>query len=103
MSRFHFSRCFKASFGQTPHAYRTTLRIERARHLLIVSDRSVTELCMALGFSSVSSFSLLFARHVGMSATVYRRQLRAMAASPRRFPAELVPMCFASRYCPAPR
>ena len=75
LTRFHFIRLFKAIFGETPHQYRSRAQIEKARHLLILTNLSITEICMAVGFSSLGSFSALFSRRVGnvavgISATV---------------------------------
>ena len=74
VSPFHFIRQFQALFGETPHQYRIRARLERAKDLLESSDYSVTDVCMEVGFSSLGSFSDLFARRVGMAPSVYRRQ-----------------------------
>jgi AraC-like DNA-binding protein len=94
LSPFHFIRLFKAVFGETPHQYRSNAQIERAKTLLILSDRNVTEVCMAVGFSSLGSFSSLFTRRVGVSPTAWRRRHRPAAGRPREIPAELIPGCF---------
>lgn len=78
MSPFHFIRQFRAVFGETPHQFRIQARLERAKHLLAQSDSSVTDVCMDVGFSSLGSFSDLFARRVGAAPTAYRRQVRSM-------------------------
>ena len=57
LTRFHFIRLFKAVFGETPHQYRLRAQIEKAKHLLILTDSSITDICMAVGFSSHGSFS----------------------------------------------
>ncbi|HEX6993117.1 MAG TPA: helix-turn-helix transcriptional regulator [Gammaproteobacteria bacterium] len=72
MSPFHFIRRFSAVFGETPHQFRTRARIERAKALL-EAGASVTDVCVEVGFSSLGSFSDLFARRVGMSPSAYRR------------------------------
>jgi AraC-like DNA-binding protein len=82
-SRFHFIRLFKAVFGETPHQYRSRAQIEQAKHLLILTDWSVTEVCMALGFSSLGSFSALFSRRVGMSPSAFQRRHRPATGSAR--------------------
>jgi len=64
LTRFHFIRLFKAVFGETPHQYRSRAQIEKAKHLLILTDLSITDVCMAVGFSSLGSFSALFSRRV---------------------------------------
>jgi AraC-like DNA-binding protein len=93
LTRFHFIRLFKAIFGETPHQYRSRSQIERAKHLLILTDGSVTEVCMAVGFSSLGSFSALFSRRVGISPSEFQRQYRRMAGTPRRLPPSLIPGC----------
>jgi AraC family transcriptional regulator len=76
LSPNHFLRMFKATFHQTPHQYLTTKRLEQARHLLLHTNLSVTEICFAVGFESLGSFSWLFRRQVGLSPEGYRRQKR---------------------------
>src|SRR3954463_10934526 len=61
MAPFHFIRQFSALFGDTPHQFRVRARLDRARHMLAVEDHPVTRVCMELGYSSVGSFSTLFA------------------------------------------
>ncbi|MGC1813328.1 MAG: helix-turn-helix transcriptional regulator, partial [Solirubrobacterales bacterium] len=63
----HFSRTFRRSFGETPHQYLISRRLERARHLLRTTELSVAEICLEVGFSSVGSFTTTFTRHVGVS------------------------------------
>jgi AraC-like DNA-binding protein len=74
MSPFHFIRQFAAIFGETPHQFRIRARLERAKHLLALSDYSVTDVCMEVGFSSLGSFSTLFAHPSA-------RRLRNIAAN----------------------
>ena len=95
MSAWHFLRLFRRTFGETPHQFLTRLRIDRAKHLLTVSGRSVTDICFDVGFSSLGSFSTLFARHVGESPHAFRRRVRAWVRVPGRHPWALVPYCFA--------
>lgn len=73
ISPYHFIRQFQALFGQTPHQLRIAARLERAKELLVADGASVTDVCMTIGFSSVGSFSSLFARRIGASPTAYRR------------------------------
>ncbi len=77
ISRFHFVRQFKAVFGETPVQFRTRMRLEHAKHLLIHSDDSITDICMAVGFSSLGSFSALFSKRFGRSPSVYREELKS--------------------------
>jgi AraC-like DNA-binding protein len=88
VSPFHFIRQFQALFGETPHQYRIRARLERAKDLLASSDYSVTDVCMEVGFSSLGSFSDLFARRIGMPPSVYRRERRIRIAVPGIVPAD---------------
>jgi AraC-like DNA-binding protein len=72
MSTAHFSRQFHAAYGETPYAYLMTRRIERAKALLRLGDLSITAVCMAVGCSSLGSFSARFTQMVGETPTAYR-------------------------------
>ncbi|WP_202512198.1 helix-turn-helix transcriptional regulator [Streptomyces sp. SID3343] len=72
MSAGHFSRSFRAAFGETPYSYLMTRRIERAKALLRRGDLSVTEVCFAVGCTSLGSFSSRFTELVGESPSTYR-------------------------------
>jgi transcriptional regulator GlxA family with amidase domain len=72
MSAGHFSRSFRAAYGETPYAYLMTRRIERAKALLRRGDLSVTDVCMAVGCTSLGSFSTRFTELVGVSPSIYR-------------------------------
>jgi AraC-like DNA-binding protein len=72
LSKAHFSRAFRDAFGETPHGYLLTRRLERAAALLRQTDRSVAEICLAVGLQSVGSFTTSFGRAYGMSPTSYR-------------------------------
>jgi AraC-like DNA-binding protein len=74
LSPAHFSRCFRAVFGETPHRYLQRRRVERSMFLLRETGRSVTEVCFAVGFSSLGSFSRTFREIVGESPSDYRRR-----------------------------
>ncbi|WP_345348060.1 helix-turn-helix transcriptional regulator [Actinoallomurus liliacearum] len=74
MSAGHLSREFKRAYGEPPYAYLMTRRIERAMALLRRGDLSVTEICFAVGCSSLGTFSTRFTELVGMPPSVYRRQ-----------------------------
>src|ERR1700757_2123075 len=67
LSRAHFSREFRRAFGESPHAYLLTRRLERAAALLRDTDRSVLDICLAVGLSSVGSFTTSFKRTFGLS------------------------------------
>ena len=72
LSPAHFSREFARAFGQTPHQYLLHRRLERAAELLRNTDRSVAEICFAVGLQSVGSFTTSFGRELGVSPTAYR-------------------------------
>src|SRR5581483_3954299 len=72
LSRAHFSREFRRAFGESPHAYLLTRRLERAASLLRSTDRSVAEICLDVGLQSVGSFTTSFTRIHGFSPTAYR-------------------------------
>ena len=71
-SRYHFARAFTTAYGETPRAYLTRRRIERAKTLLRTANLSVTEICFLVGFSSLGSFSTRFRDQVGWSPSEYR-------------------------------
>jgi transcriptional regulator GlxA family with amidase domain len=72
VSKYHFARSFEAAYGETPIRYLTRRRIERAQDLLRSANLTVTEVCMAVGFASLGSFSARFSQLVGESPTAYR-------------------------------
>ena len=74
MSPAHFSRKFLAAYGETPYSYLMTRRIERAKALLRRGDLSVTEVCFAVGCSSLGTFSTRFTELVGVPPSTYREQ-----------------------------
>jgi transcriptional regulator GlxA family with amidase domain len=72
LSRAHFSREFRRAFGESPHAYLLTRRLERAAALLRITDRSVADICFSVGLQSVGSFTSSFTRTYGVSPAAYR-------------------------------
>jgi AraC-like DNA-binding protein len=83
MSSAHFSREFRATYGETPYGYLMTRRIERAKALLRRGDLSVTEVCLEVGCTSLGSFSARFTKLVGETPTAYRaRDHGALAGVP---------------------
>src|SRR6059036_4268048 len=80
MSPAHFSRQFRAAYGETPYSYLMTRRIERAKALLRRGDMSVTDVCFAVGCTSLGSFSSRFTELVGESPSAYRARGHAPAA-----------------------
>jgi AraC-like DNA-binding protein len=87
LSRAHFSRAFRRAFGESPHGYLLTRRLERAAALLRTTDRSVAEICLSVGLQSVGSFTTSFGRTYGLSPMAYR------AAFPPASQLALVPSC----------
>ena len=72
VSEAHFSRTFRAVFGETPHRYLQRRRVERSMFLLRETDRSVTDICFAVGFTSLGTFSRMFREIVGETPSGYR-------------------------------
>ncbi|MFW3171742.1 helix-turn-helix transcriptional regulator [Geodermatophilus sp. CPCC 206100] len=87
VSKYHLVRCFEAAYGETPIRYLTRRRIERAQDLLRSANLTVTEICMAVGYASLGSFSTRFRRLVGESPAAYRDRWAARGAAH-------VPGCF---------
>jgi AraC-like DNA-binding protein len=91
LSRAHFSREFRRVFGESPHAYLLTRRLERAAALLRATDRSVADICFSVGLQSVGSFTTSFARVFGKPPAAYRASLPPASAYAR------VPSCVLQR------
>ena len=72
LSRAHFSREFRSAFGESPHSYLLTRRMERAAALLRTTDRSVTDICFSVGLQSLGSFTTSFKRTYGVAPAGYR-------------------------------
>jgi AraC-like DNA-binding protein len=92
LSRAHFSREFRRAFGESPHAYLLTRRLERAAALLRMTDRSVADVCFSVGLRSLGSFTTSFTRTYGMSPGAYRR------AYPPAARWALIPTCVLRAY-----
>jgi AraC-like DNA-binding protein len=86
VSEAHFIRTFRATFGETPHRYLQRRRVERSMWLLRESDRSVTDICLDVGFTSLGTFSRTFREIVGVSPAAYRRSSGPVGGA--------VPTCF---------
>ena len=99
ISPFHFIRQFEAVFGLTPHQFRIHCRLQTARHLLATGEYSVTDACFAAGFSSLGSFSALFARRMGETPSAYRRRLRPLVQVPGTAFVTLRPGCLTLMGC----
>jgi AraC-like DNA-binding protein len=92
LSRAHFSREFRRAFGESPHGYLLTRRLERAAALLRDTDRPVIDICFAVGLRSLGSFTTSFTRTYGRSPTAYR------ASFPPAADRALVPACVLRAY-----
>ncbi|MER6748425.1 helix-turn-helix transcriptional regulator [Streptomyces sp. PDY-4] len=90
MSPGHFQRSFRTAYGQTPYAYLMTRRIERAKALLRRGDLTVTEVCIAVGCTSLGSFSARFTELVGETPSAYRARSHEESA--------VIPPCVARMY-----
>ena len=95
-SKFHFCRLFRKIYGQTPHQYLTAVRIDKAVSLL-ESGSSVKEACLAVGFDSISSFTGLFKRRIGMSPAEFQRNRHKVFEEISRIPLKHIPNCFAEK------
>ena len=102
MSAGHLSREFKLAYGESPYGYLMTRRIERAMALLRRGDLSVTEVCFAVGCSSVGTFSTRFTELVGVPPSVYRRQAARLRAGIPSCVAKQVSRPIRNREAPAP-
>ena len=92
LSKAHFAREFRRAFGEPPHAYLMTRRLERAAALLRTTDRSVADICLSVGWQSIGSFTTSFTRTYGASPTVYR------AGFPPAVAHAVVPSCIVRAY-----
>src|SRR5262245_8871245 len=89
VSEAHFIRTFRATFGETPHRYLQRRRVERAMFMLRETERSVSDICLDVGFTSLGTFSRTFHQIVGQSPTAYRERAADLRA---------VPACFAKAW-----
>ena len=96
-SKFHFMRLFKKIYGKSPHHYLTSLRIEKAK-VLLQNNMGVKEVCTAVGFESLSSFSGLFKKTVGLSPSGYWAKEQAKKALILETPLHFVPACFSYQH-----
>ena len=102
MSAGHLSRQFRLAYGESPYSYLMTRRIERAMALLRRGDLSVTEICFAVGCSSLGTFSTRFTELVGVPPSVYRRESAQAAAGMPPCVAKRVTRPIRNREAPAP-
>ncbi len=92
LSRAHFSREFRRAFGESPHAYLLTRRLERAAALLRMTDRSIIDICLSVGLQSIGSFTTSFTRMYGIPPSAYRESFPPASAM------ALVPGCIVRAY-----
>src|SRR5262245_5878078 len=92
LSRAHFSREFRRAFGESPHVYLLTRRLERAAALLRTTDRSIADICYSVGLASLGSFTTSFTRMFGSSPAAYRASFPPAAAQ------VVVPSCVVRAY-----
>ena len=97
LPRAHFSREFRRAFGESPHAYLLTRRLERAAALLRSTDHSVADICLSVGLTSLGSFTTSFTRTYGMPPAAYR------ASFPPAVSQALIPTCVLRAYARVPR
>jgi len=102
LSAGHLSRAFKLAYGESPYGYLMTRRIERAMALLRRGDLSVTEVCFAVGCSSLGSFSTRFSELVGVSPSTYRREASDRTAEMPACVAKQVTRPIRNREAPLP-
>ncbi len=95
-SKFHFIRMFKNIYGKTPHQYLILVRIRKAMELLKTST-PVSDVCYAIGFESLGSFSVLFKRIVGVTPSEYLIQHREIKTQIAKTPLAFIPGCFAEK------
>lgn len=93
-SKFHFIRLFKSVYQKTPHQYLTSIRIDKAQ-LFLQEGKSVRDACFLVGFDSISTFSGLFKKEVGISPAQYVNNYKRRLADIKRSPLAFVPGCYA--------
>lgn len=96
-SKYHFVRLFRSIYGRTPHQYLTDVRIRQARKLL-ADEATVAAACYAVGFDSISSFTGLFRRRVGVTPAAFQRDELQKKAEIDARPIKFVPNCFVEKH-----
>jgi AraC-like DNA-binding protein len=94
-SKYHFIRLFKKIYNKTPHQYLITVRVKNAKQLL-KTDKSIIDVCYSIGFESVSSFTELFRKHVGMTPSIYKIREQKLKIEILKAPFKFIPGCFSS-------
>jgi AraC-like DNA-binding protein len=95
-SKFHFIRLFKKTYVRTPHQYLTFVRIEQSK-LLLQKDNTIAEVCYAVGFDSISSFTGLFKKIAGQTPYVYQQEKKRIKEETILMPLKFIPNCFAEK------
>jgi AraC-like DNA-binding protein len=95
-SKFHFMRLFKEIYGRTPHQYLTHVRVEKAKEYLASGD-TVAKACYSVGFDSISSFTGLFKRRVGVTPAAYQAEKLRLREEIAERPLGFIPNCFAEK------
>ena len=98
LSPYHYHRLFARSFGETPHEFLTRVRIDRAKELLAREQAPVTEVCFAVGYESLGSFSSRFRARVGHSPSQFQQRIRKIFPAPRLAVYRFVPNCYLVRH-----
>ena len=95
LSPFHFSRLFTTAFGETPHEFVTRIRIDQAKRLLLSENRSVTDICLDVGYESLGSFSSRFRSLTGLSPVAFRREAHvSFGGFASHWPLYYIPACY---------
>ena len=95
LSPFHFSRLFTSAFGETPHEFVTRIRIDQAKRLLLSENRSVTDICLDVGYESLGSFSSRFRSLTGLSPATFRREAHiSFGGFASNWPLYYIPACY---------
>jgi AraC-like DNA-binding protein len=97
LSEFHFHREYRAAFNETPHQHYTRLRLDHAKRAL-ARGAAVTDVCFDVGYSSLGSFSTLFARTTGQSPRAWQRGVRALVSVPADVPRLYIPGCYIAMF-----
>jgi AraC-like DNA-binding protein len=95
-SKYHFIRLFKSIYGSTPHQYMIRVRIENAKKLL-ENDHKISDTCFAVGFDSIGSFSTLFKKTEGKTASEYQQLFLIRQEDIKNHPQYFIPNCFAEQ------
>lgn len=96
LSPWYFHRLFTRAYGETPHRFLSRHRMDAARRLLIEGELSVAEICLAVGYQSVGTFTTVFSRENGRTPAEFRREARRFWAVGRLWSPRYVPHCFVS-------